>query len=483
MATSYEAVIGLEVHVQIRTKRKMFCNCPNTYGGEPNTNTCPVCMGHPGTLPVPNTEAIRKAVVAGLMCSCEIANKCKFDRKSYFYPDLVKGYQISQYDQPICKNGRIHIFGKGFSGEPLADKYIGLTRIHLEEDPGKSTHFSNCTGLDYNRSGMPLMEIVSEPDMRSADEAYAYLTALKQIMEYADVSDCDMEKGQMRCDVNISIRPRGQKEFGTKVEVKNLNSFRAAHRAINYEIKRQIVALESGETIHQETRGWNDELGESSVQRSKENANDYRYFPEPDLLPIVFTDADIEAIRATLPELPEAMRQRYINDYGLTEYDAHVLTLDRALAAYFETAAKDAVAPKAVANWIITELNRVLGEKGLTIADCPIAPAHITELVNLVQKNAITGKAAKTVFEVMFEEPEKTPADIVKEKGLAQVSDEGAILEMVDAVIAANPAQVEQYKGGKTNVLQFFVGQLMKQSRGKANPQTAIKLFQERLNG
>ena len=256
MAVAYEAVIGLEVHVQIRTKRKMFCNCPNTFGGEPNTVTCPVCMGYPGTLPVPNMEAVRKAVVAGLMCSCTIANRCKFDRKSYFYPDLVKNYQISQYDQPLCEHGKLHIFGKGFSGEQLPDKYIGITRIHLEEDPGKSTHFANCSGLDYNRSGVPLMEIVSEPDMRSADEAYAYLTSLKQIMEYADVSDCDMEKGQMRCDVNVSIRPRGQAEFGTKVEVKNLNSFRSAHRAINYEIKRQIVALESGEKITQDTRGW-----------------------------------------------------------------------------------------------------------------------------------------------------------------------------------------------------------------------------------
>ena len=480
MATAYEAVIGLEVHVQIRTARKMFCNCPNQYGGEPNTNTCPVRMGYPGTLPVPNREAIRKTVVAGLMCGCEIAERCKFDRKSYFYPDLVKNYQISQYDQPLCKDGKIHIFGKGFSGEPMADKYIGLTRIHLEEDPGKSTHYANCTGLDYNRSGVPLMEIVSEPDMRSADEAYAYLTALKQIMEYADVSDCDMEKGQMRCDVNVSIRPRGQKEFGTKVEVKNLNSFRSAHRAINYEIKRQIVALESGEVITQDTRGWNDEAGETVVQRTKENANDYRYFPEPDLLPIEFTKEDVEAIRATLTELPEAMRNRYVADFGLTDYDAHVLTLDRALAAYFEKAAAKSSAPKSVANWINTELLRVLGEKGLTIKECPIPPEDLCELVDLVQKGAITGKVGKAVFETMFDSGKK-PADIVKEQGLAQVSDEGAILEMVDAVIAANPAQVEQYKAGKTAVLQFFVGQLMKQSRGKANPQTAIKLFQERL--
>ena len=483
MAVAYEAVIGLEVHVQIRTKRKMFCNCPNTFGGEPNTVTCPVCMGYPGTLPVPNMEAVRKAVVAGLMCSCTIANRCKFDRKSYFYPDLVKNYQISQYDQPLCEHGKLHIFGKGFSGEQLPDKYIGITRIHLEEDPGKSTHFANCSGLDYNRSGVPLMEIVSEPDMRSADEAYAYLTSLKQIMEYADVSDCDMEKGQMRCDVNVSIRPRGQKEFGTKVEVKNLNSFRSAHRAINYEIKRQIVALESGEKITQDTRGWDDEAGETIVQRTKENANDYRYFPEPDLLPIEFSSEDIEKIRAELPELPEAMRKRYVEAYGLTEYDAHVMTLDRALAKYFEAAAGKSEYPKAVANWILSELLRILGEKEISIADCPISTDHLAELVALIQKGAITGKVGKAVFESMFaEDAGKSPADIVKEKGLSQVSDEGAILQMVEAVIQANPAQVEQYKAGKTAVLQFFVGQLMKQSRGKANPQTAIKLFQEKLS-
>ena len=481
MATSYEAVIGLEVHVQIRTKRKMFCNCPNTYGGEPNTNTCPVCMGHPGTLPVPNTEAIRKAVVAGLMCSCEIANKCKFDRKSYFYPDLVKGYQISQYDQPICKNGRIHIFGKGFSGEPLADKYIGLTRIHLEEDPGKSTHFSNCTGLDYNRSGMPLMEIVSEPDMRSADEAYAYLTALKQIMEYADVSDCDMEKGQMRCDVNISIRPVGETAFGTKVELKNLNSFSAVHRAIAYEIKRQIIMKESGERIVQETRGWNDDTRESYLMRTKENADDYRYFPEPDLLPVNFTDEEIDEIRKGLPELPEARRTRFVNDYSLTPYDAHVLTLEQDISEYFDAAAKSSKAPKLVANWIISELLRLLSEARITVAECKIKPEMLGEMVNMIDSGAINGKIAKEVFADMFENG-KTAAEIVKEKGLVQVSDESAILGFVQQAIAANPDQVQQFKDGKTAVLQFFVGQVMKASRGKANPKSVIKLLQEELS-
>ena len=480
MSAAWETVIGLEVHVELSTKTKMFCACTAAFGGEPNTHCCPVCMGLPGTLPTLNREAVRLAIRAALALNCEITSHNRFDRKNYFYPDLPKAYQISQLYLPLAHDGHVAITTP--SGET---RDIRIHEMHMEEDAGKLIHATdrNESYADYNRCGVPLIEIVSEPDFRTAAEVSAYLEKLCAMFRYADISDCKMQEGSLRADVNISVRPKGESRLGTRTELKNLNSFKAIERAIAYESARQIKVLESGGTITQETRRWDDAAGVSLSMRSKENAQDYRYFPEPDLLPIVFTDADIEAIRATLPELPEAMRQRYINDYGLTEYDAHVLTLDRALAAYFETAAKDAVAPKAVANWIITELNRVLGEKGLTIADCPIAPAHITELVNLVQKNAITGKAAKTVFEVMFEEPEKTPADIVKEKGLAQVSDEGAILEMVDAVIAANPAQVEQYKGGKTNVLQFFVGQLMKQSRGKANPQTAIKLFQERLNG
>lgn len=482
MPASYEAVIGLEVHVQIRTERKMFCSCPNVYGEPANTVTCPVCMGYPGALPVPNREAIRKTVLAGLMCSCDIARRCKFDRKSYFYPDLVKNYQISQYDRPLCENGHIHISGKGFSGEMLPDKNIGLTRIHLEEDPGKSTHFANCTGLDYNRSGVPLMEIVSEPDMRSADEAYAYLTTLKQILQYAGISDCDMEKGQMRCDVNISIRPRGQAEFGTKVELKNLNSFRAVHRAVNSEIKRQIVLLESGGTVTQDTRGWDDEAGESVVQRTKENADDYRYFPDPDLLPIELSDFDIEKIRADLPELPEAIRARYVCDYALTDYDAHVLTLEKPLAAYFEAVVAKSGFPKAAANWIITELLRILGEKGQSIADCSVPPENLAELVTLVQKGAITGKTGKSVLEEMFSTGKKAP-DIVREKGLLQVSDENAILQMAEEVIAANPLQTQQFRDGKENVLQFFVGQVMRKSRGKANPQMAIRAIREKLTG
>ncbi len=477
----YEAVIGLEVHVQIKTASKMFCKCPNHYGSEPNTNVCPVCMGHPGVLPNPNREAIRKTVAAGLMTSCRIPNRSKFDRKSYFYPDMPKNYQLTQYDMPFCLAGKIHIHGKGFSGEEMADKYIGLTRIHLEEDVAKSTHFGDCTGVDFNRAGVPLMEIVSEPDMRSADEAYAYLTALKQIMQYGGIGDCDMEKGQMRCDVNISIRHKGDEKFGTKVELKNLNSFRAVHRAITYEIKRQIIMLEAGEQIEQETRGWNDDAGESYLMRGKENANDYRYFPEPDLMPVVLSDEDIEEIRRSLPELPEQKRERYVKEYALTDYDAHVLTLDRGLAEYFEQAAAHSKAPKLVANWINGDFMRLLGEQKTGLAECKVKPESLAAMVDMIQSGAINGKIAKTVFEEMFRTG-KEAADIVKEKGLVQVSDESAITGFVDQVIAANPAQVQQYREGKSAVIQYLVGQVMKASRGKANPQMVLKMLTEKLS-
>ena len=477
----YEAVIGLEVHVQIKTASKMFCKCPNHYGAEPNTNVCPVCMGHPGVLPNPNREAIRKTVAAGLMTSCRIPNRSKFDRKSYFDPDMPKNYQLTQYDMPFCLAGKIHIHGKGFSGEEMADKYIGLTRIHLEEDVAKSTHFGDCTGVDFNRAGVPLMEIVSEPDMRSADEAYAYLTALKQIMQYGGIGDCDMEKGQMRCDVNISIRHKGDEKFGTKVELKNLNSFRAVHRAITYEIKRQIIMLEAGEEIEQETRGWNDDAGESYLMRGKENANDYRYFPEPDLMPVVLSDEDIEEIRQSLPELPEQKRERYVKDYALTDYDAHVLTLDRGLAEYFEHAAAHSKAPKLVANWINGDFMRLLGEQKIELAECKVKPESLAAMVDMIQSGAINGKIAKTVFEEMFRTGREA-ADIVREKGLVQVSDESAITGFVDQVIAANPAQVQQYREGKSAVIQYLVGQVMKASRGKANPQMVLKMLMEKLS-
>lgn len=477
---SYEAVIGLEVHVQARTQSKMFCSCPNHFGAEPNTLVCPVCMGYPGVLPTPNREAIRKIVATGLMCSCEIQRKSKFDRKSYFYPDSPKNYQLTQYDMPFCLHGKVHISGTGFSGEPLPDKDIGLTRIHLEEDVGKLTHFGTHSGVDYNRAGVPLMEIVSEPDMRSADEAYAYLTSLKQIIQYADISDCDMEKGQMRCDVNISIRERGAEKFGTKVELKNLNSFRAVHRAITYEIKRQILVLSEGGEIEQETRGWNDDVGDSYTMRGKENAHDYRYFPEPDMLPVEFTEEDIEEFKRNLPELPAARRERFVRDYQITEYDAQVLTQEKPCAEYFEAAASKSKAPKLVANWIVGELMRELSESGHSFADCPLPPENLAAMVDLIQNGTINGKIGKTVFAEMFATGKK-PADIIREKGLVQVSDEGAVLKFVEDVIAGNPAQVQQYHEGRKNVLQYLVGQVMKASRGKANPQTVQKLLAEKL--
>ena len=477
---SYEAVIGLEVHVQARTQSKMFCSCANRFGAEPNTLVCPVCMGYPGVMPAPNREAIRKIVTAGLMCSCDIQRKSKFDRKSYFYPDMPKNYQLTQYDMPFCLHGKVHISGTGFSGEPLPDKDIRLTRIHLEEDVAKLTHFGTHSGVDFNRAGVPLMEIVSEPDMRSPDEAYAYLTSLKQIIQYADISDCDMEKGQMRCDVNISIRERGSEKFGTKVELKNLNSFRAVHRAIAYEMKRQILILSEGGTIEQETRGWNDDVGDSYSMRGKENAHDYRYFPEPDLLPVEFTDADIEEFKRNLPELPSDRRKRFIEQYQVTEYDAQVLTQEKPCADYFEAAASKSQAPKLVANWIVGDLMRELSESGHTFADCPLPPENLAEMVDLIHKGTINGKIGKTVFPEMFSTGKKA-ADIIKEKGLVQVSDEGAILKFIEDAIAANPAQVQQYREGRKNVLQFFVGQVMKASRGKANPQTVQKLLAEKL--
>ena len=476
----YEVVIGLETHVEIRSASKMFCSCANRYGAEPNTNVCPVCMGYPGVLPVPNKLAIYTAVRAGMLTNCQIARFSKFDRKSYFYPDMPKNYQISQYDLPFCEHGFIHVSGTGFSGAELPDKDIGITRIHLEEDAAKLNHLGDKSGVDYNRAGVPLLEVVSEPDMRSADEAYAYLTRLKEIMRYGGIGDCDMEKGQMRCDVNISLRPVGQKEFGTKIELKNLNSFRAVHRAIEFEIWRQSELLDRGETLRQETRTWNDDAGESYLMRTKEAAHDYRYFPDPDLMPVVFTDADLEEIRAGLPELPEAMRERFQKEYGITAYDAGVLTADQDLAKYFDAAARAAKMPKLVANWISSELLRLLGEDKIAITECRITPADLAELTNLINSGSINGKIGKEVFAAMYETGKK-PAQIIEEKGLSQVSDAGAIAEVVAEAIKLNPKQVEEYRAGNERVLQYMVGQVMKLSKGKANPQLAIAELKKQL--
>ena len=476
----YEAVIGLEVHVQVRTKSKMFCACANTYGAEPNTLTCPVCLGYPGALPVPNREAIRAAVRAGLLTGCGIAKYSKFDRKSYFYPDLAKDYQISQFDLPFCVKGKLHLGGTGFSGAEIAPHDVGITRIHLEEDPAKLTHFGAVSGADFNRSGVPLLEIVGEPDLRSADEAYAYLTKLKEIMRYGGISDCDMEKGQMRCDVNISLRPVDTEKFGTRVELKNLNSFRAVHRAIEYEIDRQTEELNAGRELHQETRGWDDEAGESTVLRSKESAHDYRYFPDPDLLPVTLSDEEIEEIRKTLPEMPDAMRERFQKDYQLTAYDADVIVADRDLAPWFDQAAGKAKNPKLVANWLISELMRELANAKISIAECKITPENLAALTDLIGSGAISGKQGKEVFAGMFASGE-APAKIVEDKGMSQVSDSGAIAGFVAEAIAANPKPAEEFKAGNGKALQFLVGQVMKISRGKANPQMAVAELKKQL--
>ncbi len=477
----YETVIGLEVHVQVRSASKMFCSCANRFGAEPNTNVCPVCMGYPGVLPVPNKEAIYATVKAGLLTGCTIAKFSKFDRKNYFYPDMPKNYQISQFDLPFCTNGSMKLSGTGFSGAPLPEKTVGITRIHLEEDVAKLTHFHHDSGVDYNRAGVPLMEIVGEPDLRSADEAYAYLTNLKEIMRFGEISDCDMEKGQMRCDVNISLRPVGTEKFGTKIELKNLNSFRAVHRAIEFEIVRQAELLDQGVTLKQETRGWNDDRGESYLMRTKESAHDYRYFPEPDLMPVTFTDADIEAIRATLPELPEVKRQRFCSDYGLTAYDAEVLTADKLLAAYFDNAAKLVKNPKNAANWIISGLLALTGEAGVSVAECPITPEKLAGLVNAIDSGKISGKIAKDIFPEMFATG-KDADTIINEKGLAQVSDSSAISGAVAEVLQNCTKQLEEYRAGNAKVLQFFVGQVMKATKGRANPGMVVAELKKQLD-
>ena len=462
----YEAIIGLEVHVQLKTVSKMFCGCATEFGASPNTQVCPVCLGYPGVLPVMNAEAIRKTILAGLMLNCEITRYSKWDRKNYFYPDMPKNYQISQYDLPLCKGGRL---GK-----------VGITRIHLEEDVAKSFHFATNSGVDFNRAGTPLMEIVSEPDMRSAQEAFDYMTALKEIMISGDVSDCDMEKGQLRCDANVSVRPVGQKEFGEKIEIKNMNSISGIKRALEYEIQRQTKALQVGEKLQQETRRWDDDAGKTSVMRTKEYAHDYRYFPEPDLMPVTLSDAMLAEIRQRLPELPDAKRLRFMKEYGLTEYDAGVLVADVALANYYEKAARGAKNPKGVANWVTSELLGKLSEAGKNISDSPVAPENLGELVALIDSGQISGKMGKEVFAEMFGSG-KAAGVIVKEKGLAQVSDTGAIEGFVDEAIAKNPKSVADFKAGNEGAINFLKGQVMRLSKGTANPQLVGEILARKL--
>jgi aspartyl-tRNA(Asn)/glutamyl-tRNA(Gln) amidotransferase subunit B len=479
-ASKYEPVIGLEVHVQLLTATKIFCSCSTHFGDPPNTNVCPVCLGLPGALPVLNRKAVEFAVLAAMALNCQINETSIFARKNYFYPDLPKGYQISQYDKPLSEHGFIDI--KAASGT----KKIGITRLHLEEDAGKSLHegfvnSSETTGIDLNRSGVPLIEIVSEPDIASPEEAYEYLTRLKEIILYTGVSDCNMEEGSLRCDGNISVRPRGQKKFGTKTEVKNVNSFRFIREALEYEIERQIGVIESGGKITQETRLYNSIEGKTYSMRSKEQAHDYRYFPEPDLLPLVVDTKWQREIRDRLPELPEARRKRMVADYGITEQDAQVLTLNKSLADQFEAAAKAAKSPKRVANLVQSELMGRLKAKGLEIEQSPISMKGVAASADLVESGAISGKMLKDLYDLAFERGKDFPV-VYEEQGRPEQSrDTSALEKMIDEIIAANPKQVEQYRAGKKTVVGFFVGQVMKASKGQANPQMVNELLTKKL--
>ncbi len=480
MREKYEPVIGLEVHVQLLTQTKIFCGCSTQFGAPPNTNVCPVCLGLPGALPVLNKRAVEFAVLAAQALNCQVRETSIFARKNYFYPDLPKGYQISQFDKPIAEHGAIEI--------PVAGggtKKIGITRLHMEEDAGKSIHdglddSGIYTSIDLNRSGTPLVEIVSEPDMCSADEAYAYLTLMKEIILYTGVSDCNMEEGSLRCDANVSVRPRGQAQFGTKAEIKNVNSFRFIREAIEYEIDRQIELLEAGEKVQQETRLYNSTEGKTYSMRSKEQAHDYRYFPEPDLLPLVVDAHWQEQVREKLPELPEARRKRMVADYGITDYDAQVLTVSRSLANQFEEAARAAKNPKRVANLVQSELAGRLKAKGLEIEQSPISMKGVALSADLVESGAISSKILKDLYDKAFASGEDFPAVYEREKP-QQITDTAAIEKIIDEVIAASPKQVEQYRAGKTTIISFFVGQVMKASKGQAKPELVNNLLKNRL--
>jgi aspartyl-tRNA(Asn)/glutamyl-tRNA(Gln) amidotransferase subunit B len=475
----FESVIGLEVHVQMNTKSKIFCGCSTSFTHDPNSNTCPVCLGLPGVLPVLNSEALKKSVMAGLAINCSISKYSKFDRKNYFYPDLPKAYQISQFDKPICVKGFLEVT------TPSGPKKIRINRLHMEEDAGKNIHSDDPSKpysyVDFNRSCVPLMEIVSEPDLSNSDEAYEYLSKLRQTMKYIGVSDCNMEEGSLRCDVNISIRPKGDTKLGQKVEIKNMNSFKAVKTAIDYEFARQKNTIADGEKIVQETRLWDADKNASFSMRSKEEAHDYRYFPDPDLPPITIDDAYIESIRSSLPELPEQKKARFISEYSLPEYDAGVLTSAKQCADYFEETVKLGANPKKASNWIMSEILAHV-EDLEKIANFIITPKAVAKLIEMIDNNTISGKIAKTVFAEMLTSG-AMPDVIVKEKGLTQVTNTGEIEKIVDDVISTNPQSVADFSAGKEKALGFLVGQIMKLSKGKANPQMANEILLKKLKG
>jgi aspartyl-tRNA(Asn)/glutamyl-tRNA(Gln) amidotransferase subunit B len=474
----YIATIGLETHVQLKTKTKMFCSCSLHFGDEPNTNVCPVCMGYPGALPVMNRQAVKFTVMAGMALGCRIPCHSAFDRKNYFYPDMSKDYQISQNGAPLCVGGGVEIALPDGSGK----KFVRINHIHLEEDAAKINHYARQSGVDFNRCGTPLMEIVGEPDLSSADETIAYLEALKETLVYVGVSDCNLEEGNMRSDVNISVRPEGQETLGTKVEIKNMNTFKGIHAAIEYEVARQIELLQRGGAVIQETRRWDGEVGETQSMRGKENAHDYRYFPEPDLVPVELDEATVEAWRKELPELPEARRARMVEQYAIPEYDAGVISAERAYADFFEKAAALAapVAAKTVSNWFMTEVLRLVSESGKTLGESALSPEALAELLQLLDAGTINGPTAKELLPELFEKG-GMPKALVEARGLAQVSDTGALKAMVEAAIAANPKSVADYKAGKKAAAGFFVGQVMKASKGKADPKVVGRLVAEAL--
>ena len=475
LQNKYEAVIGLEVHAQLLTKSKMFCSCANQYGAIINTNICSVCTGQPGSLPTVNKRAVELGLRAAIALNCEIRLESVFARKNYFYPDLPKGYQISQYEKPYCEHGKITVKLK--SGD---EKTIGITRIHFEEDAGKNVHAAHGTIVNLNRAGVPLIEIVSEPDMRTSHEAGQYLRALHSILKYGDICDGNMEQGNFRCDANISVRKKGESKFGTKVELKNINSFKFVEKAIDYEIERQIQMVENNEIIRQQTRTWNSAKNITELMREKESAHDYRYFPEPDLSPLVISSSWLELVKKEMPEMPNQIRLRFQADYSLSDYDSGVLTASKELAVFYQDTVRGSKNPKASANWVANELLGRLNAAGKEIEESPVTASQLGDLISRIDQGEISGKIAKTVFEEMFSSG-REPGDIIKEKGLVQISDTGAIEAAIDKVIAANPAQLADYRAGKVKLLGYFVGQVMKETKGQANPAILNDLVKKKL--